>query len=375
MRITGIAIEKAHRTLSNRFTFRLILLALTCLVLLACLGALLFTGKLASAQSAEDPQAAWSATLTVGSNTAYVPAITGYSTWGDDMGALSSQSFSLDERSYRVLTVLTLAGGLYLNISRELPKDFTLAIGDQEFVASDSLKPFTVAAGRYWWEAGDLDWKSSDTVEVSITLVEGSDALPERRAARPLAYAKNLPEDHNGADPITLQLYLTDQIRMSYKRLRDQVLDVTNASVTKARRRTKGSNRIWDITVQPNSPDHIHFYLLADRQCSHQAAVCTKDGRKLYNDLKFRVTVSNAPTPATPTPTPTPWRCPPPTKTRQGPLDSRLDPAPALRSAGPGSAPLTNSVDAPNATPYNAEWTKTHCQHAFPGASLKESPE
>ena len=98
MRITGIATEKAHGTLSNRFTLRLALLALTCLVLLACLGAALFTGGLASAQNAEDPQAAWSATLTVGSDTSYVPATTGYSTWGDDMGTLSSQSFSVDER-------------------------------------------------------------------------------------------------------------------------------------------------------------------------------------------------------------------------------------------------------------------------------------
>ena len=316
MRITGIAKEKAHRTLSNRFTLRLALLALTCLVLLTSLGALLFTGKLASAQSAEDPQAAWSATLTVGSDRSYVPAITGYSTWGHEMGAVSSQSFSVDDRSYRVLTMLTLAGGLYLNISRELPKDFTLTIGDQEFVASDSLKPLTVAAGRYWWEAGDLDWESGDTVEVSITPVEGSDTPPEREAARPLAYARNLPADHNGTDPFTFRLHFTDQIRMSYKRLRDQVLDVTNASVTKAKRKTKGSNRIWDITVQPDSPDHIHFYLLADRPCSHQAAVCTRDGRKLYNDLKFRVTGSNAPTPAPPTPTPTPSVTPTPAPTQ-----------------------------------------------------------
>ena len=80
MRITGIAIEKAHRTLSNRFILRLALLVFACLVLLACLGAALFTGSLASAQSEEDPQAAWSATLTVGTDTSYVPAITGYST-------------------------------------------------------------------------------------------------------------------------------------------------------------------------------------------------------------------------------------------------------------------------------------------------------
>ncbi len=316
MPITAIAIEKVHHALSNRSTLRLIVLALACLALLACLGVALFTERLASAQSADDSTAAWSATLTVGSKTSHVPTIIGYSTWGDDMGALSDQSFTLDQRSYRVLTALTIDQGLYLNISRELPKDFTLAIGDQEFVASDSLKPASVAAGRYWWEADDLEWKPGDAVAVSISLVDGSGALPERPAARPFAYASDLPEDHDGADPFTFALHFTDDILMSYKRLRDQVLDVTNATVTKAKRRTKGSNRLWEITVQPDAPDHILVSVLADRQCSHRAAVCTKDGRKLYNDLKFTVTGSNAPTPTPPPPTPTPSVTPAPTPTQ-----------------------------------------------------------
>ena len=317
MLITAIAIDQVHRTLANRFTLRLILLAFTCLVSLACLGVVLFTGSLASAQSTEDSTAAWSATLTVGSKTSHVPAIIGYSTWGDDMGAVSDQSFTLDERSYRVLTILTIDEGLYLNISRELPKDFTLAVGDQEFVASDSLKPVSVAAGRYWWQADDLEWEPGDSVAVSITLVEGSDPLPERPAARPFVYASDMPQEHDGAEPFTFKLHFTDEIQMSYKRLRDHVLSVTNATVTKAQRRTKGSNLLWDITVQPDAPDHIDVELLGDRQCSHRAAVCAKDGRKLYNDLKFTVTGSNAPPPpATPTPTPTPSVTPTPTPTR-----------------------------------------------------------
>ena len=69
MLITAIAIEKVHHTLARRFTWRMILLVFACLALLACLGVALCTGRLASAQSAEDPQAAWSATLTVGSRT------------------------------------------------------------------------------------------------------------------------------------------------------------------------------------------------------------------------------------------------------------------------------------------------------------------
>ena len=306
--------RKIYFTGINRFRLGLIVAAMICLGVLASLGAILFAGTLASAQGSEDDEAVWSATLTVGARTSYVPVVKGYTIWGDDLGAISSQSFSLDERGYRVLGVLTLDHALYVNISRELPGDFTLAIGDEEFVASDSLKPATRAAGRYWWEADNLDWQSGDTVDVSITLAEGSEALPERPAARPLAYANNLPEHHNGADPITFELHFTDQIKMSYKRLRDQALNVENGSVTKAKRRTKGSSLIWDITVQPDAPDHIGVYLLADWECSHQAAVCTKDGRKLYNDLKFRVTGANAPTPPTPTPTPSVTPTPAPTR-------------------------------------------------------------
>ena len=117
----------------------------------------------------ETSEIPWSATLTVGTDTAYVPATTGYSLWGTDMGTLSGQSFSLDGRTHRVLTIMRLAGGLYLNISRELPVDFTLTIGTLEFLASDSSQPASAAAGRYWWDASNLDWADGDTLDVSIT--------------------------------------------------------------------------------------------------------------------------------------------------------------------------------------------------------------
>ena len=117
--------------------------------------------------------AGWSATLTVGVDNSYVPPLTGYTLWGTDIGGVSEQSFVVDGSGYRVVGIIHFAGGLYLNVSREFPGDFTLTIGDQEFVASESLKPATVAAGRYWWAVDDMGWADGDTLDVSIVPVAG----------------------------------------------------------------------------------------------------------------------------------------------------------------------------------------------------------
>ena len=125
--------------------------------------------------------AGWSATLTVGVDNSYVPPLTGYTLWGTDIGGVSEQSFVVDGSGYRVVGIIHSVGGLYLNVSRELPGDFTLTIGDQEFVASESLKPATVAAGRYWWAVDDMGWSDGDTLDVSIVPVAGSESLPKDR--------------------------------------------------------------------------------------------------------------------------------------------------------------------------------------------------
>ena len=238
----------------------------------------------------ETSEIPWSATLTVGTNTAYVPATTGYSLWGTDIGTLSDQSFRLDGRTHRVLTIMRLAGGLYLNISRALPVDFTLTIGTLEFLASDSSKPASAAAGRYWWDASNLDWADGDTLEVSITPTgDGSDALPARPQAPPSAYFTSIPANHDGVDPFTFRLRFTDEAPMSFRKLRDEALEVTNGTATKAQRTTRGSNLHWKITVQPDSSDPVTIALPATSDCAAEGAICTSDGRKLSNSVEFTV--------------------------------------------------------------------------------------
>ena len=99
---------------------------------------------------------------------------------------------------------MEMAGGRYLNTTRALPGDFTLTIGDHEFVASDSLEHYSVAAGRYWWPADNLTWSDGDEVQVSITPIEGSQALAPRDKASPIAYAFDIPESHDGTSTFAI---------------------------------------------------------------------------------------------------------------------------------------------------------------------------
>ena len=235
--------------------------------------------------------AGWSATLTVGVDNSYVPPLTGYTLWGTDIGGVSEQSFVVDGSWYRVVGIIHFAGGLYLNVSREHPGDFTLTIGDQEFVASESLKPATAAAGRYWWAVDDMGWADGDSLDVSIVPVAGSESLPERSSPPPAGYFTNIPGSHNGVDRFTVGLKFTEDVPLSFRTLRDHALSATNGAITKARRATQGSDRVWNITVRPDSAAEIVVTLQADPGCAADGSICTADGTELINSPAVTIAV------------------------------------------------------------------------------------
>ena len=115
---------------------------------------------------------AWSATLTVGTRDSYVPAQTGYLLWGDARRRTrASNPSSSTGGGYRVISVMRFGGGLYLNIKRALPGDFTLRVGDQDFVASESL--------------GALQRRSGDATGGLPMASRGPMATPSRSASSP----------------------------------------------------------------------------------------------------------------------------------------------------------------------------------------------
>ena len=76
---------------------------------------------------------------------------------------------------------------------------------------------------------------------------------------------------------------------MSFRTLRDEALEVTNGTSTKAQRTKQGSNLHWNITVQPDSSDPVTIALPATSDCAAEGAICTSDGRKLSNSVEFTV--------------------------------------------------------------------------------------
>ena len=231
---------------------------------------------------------AWSAALTVGTDTSYIPLASGYSAWGMD-GTLSADTFTLDGTTYRVLVLAHQSDGLVLGIDPELQGDFKLGIGDVQYERRESSRPITRYRDAYWWEARDWDWSAGDTLEVSLTLTSGADApVPQLPLAPPAAWFRLAPENHNGVDGFTFRLHFSQDIATGRETLRDHSLEVTGGSATGVER-VNGSHRIWEITVAPASSGDVTIALPADRTCEAPEAICTADGRKLHNRPEFTV--------------------------------------------------------------------------------------
>ena len=114
----------------------------------------------------------------------------------------------------------------------------------------------------------------------------GSATLRIDAPAPPLeASFVNVPSEHDGKKAFTVKLSFSAEPRgLSYKTVRDSLLEVSCATescgtVTKALRVTDGSDREWNVTVEPSQAYAITL-TLPPRACSETAAVCV-GGRPL----------------------------------------------------------------------------------------------
>ena len=232
---------------------------------------------------------AWHTTMTVGERLTAIPQASGYTTWGEEMGSLSTEQMVMNGTRNRILSLIRYAGGLYLNISRALPGDFTLTVGSQDFLARESAEPPTPAAGRYWWNANAINWITGNSVKVSIVPVPGSESLPARQLAPPIAEFKRIPESHNGSDQFTFKLNFTAEVILSPKTMKVDAFQVIKGIIKKAERDEEGLNLNWTITVEPYSEADIVIRLPATQNCAAIGAICTSEGRRLFNTTEFTV--------------------------------------------------------------------------------------
>ena len=83
-----------------------------------------------------------------------------------------------------------------------------------------------------------------------------------------------LPQSHDGSSAFPVELHFSEAPEgLSYTTVAGGLLEVTGATVDKARRLTGGSNLAWEVTMTPSQSGDITI-TLPSRACSEANAVC-----------------------------------------------------------------------------------------------------
>ena len=144
----------------------------------------------------------------------------------------------------------------------------------------------------------DADEGVAIKIRVAFTDDRGNDegstsAVPAAVAGLPpeplTAGFENTPSSHDGENVFTFELRFSEEIRLSYRTLRDRAFTVVGGAVNKARRMEQGSSIHWRITVKPNSGSDVSIVLPVTSDCEDQGAICAEDGRMLSSRLELTV--------------------------------------------------------------------------------------
>ena len=138
------------------------------------------------------------------------------------------------------------------------------------------------------------------TIKVQVSFTDDDDfteSVTSAGTAIPLVpltgHLANVPASHGGLNTtITFQLYFSVNPSLGFTNVRDNVLDVTNGTVTYVRRTDpQGSarNSRWEITVQPTGTSAVSVALSPTTDCSADSAVCTTWGKMLSNDASITI--------------------------------------------------------------------------------------
>ena len=185
----------------------------------------------------------------------------------------------------------------------------TLAVVTSGIADNDGMSK---AAFAYQWLADDveIDGATASTyavptgdvgkrlrVRVIFTDDAGNEESLTSEATAPVGAAlapltvslESSPASHNGTDVFTFEIRFSEELKVSFKTLRDHAFIVTGGTVMKAKRQVQGSNIGWTITVQPDSNGAVTVVLPATTDCAGLGAICTEDGRMLSEGLEFTI--------------------------------------------------------------------------------------
>ena len=105
-----------------------------------------------------------------------------------------------------------------------------------------------------------------------------------------------VPQSHAGTRKFTVRVQFSEPIAVSYRTLRDDLLEVTNGRALKFKR-VDGRSDLWEIHVKPSGTDDVTLLLPAATACATssdgdvrgQTQVCTGAGTPLSHDLELDV--------------------------------------------------------------------------------------
>ena len=127
-----------------------------------------------SVEASGTPQEAaiWSATLTVG---VVAERFAGYTTFLPDravVGALSSDTITLDDANYTVKALGVLDGKPTLSVIPKLAAGFVLVVGTDEFASADASTQENDTLLQFQWSDPGLDWSEGQEIAVRLTAPE-----------------------------------------------------------------------------------------------------------------------------------------------------------------------------------------------------------
>ena len=110
----------------------------------------------------------------------------------------------------------------------------------------------------------------------------------ETGAAGLTARFVDMPSEHDGETAFKFRIAFSEEIRMSGRRLRSDVVAVSGGRATKAGRVNRRKD-LWKLKVRPDSLADVTVTLSSGAACDTPGAVCTADGRALSNTISATV--------------------------------------------------------------------------------------
>ena len=118
-----------------------------------------------------------------------------------------------------------------------------------------------------------------------------------------IAVFEDAPAHHDGDSSFTFRVRFNYAVSTGLATLRDDAMDITNASPEHAVR-VDGRSDLWQITVEPQGNRDVTIVLPPTEACGHMGAVCTGDGRVLSNRSELHIPRASNTEPTEPPPHP-----------------------------------------------------------------------